>query len=236
MVPRPRPGPHRLPRAQGHRVPRLAARDADRQGAPPRAPGRGAQEGAAAGLRDDPDRLGPGRGPADPLARRRSTPRSCSRWSRRNRERLRPWMPWEPTTQGPDDTRAFIALVPRLRDTTSRPTACSWTARSSAPSGCASTSLANARGDRVLDRRGARGPRDRDARRRAVPGLRVRRAGPAPHRAARRPSRTRGAARWPSGSGMREEGVLREAERVARRLPRPGGLRAPRGRVAPQRA
>ena len=26
-----------------------------------------------------------------------------------NRDRLRPWMPWEPTTQGPEDTRAFIA-------------------------------------------------------------------------------------------------------------------------------
>jgi ribosomal-protein-serine acetyltransferase len=26
----------------------------------------------------------------------------------RNRDRLRPWMPWEPTTQGPGDIRAFI--------------------------------------------------------------------------------------------------------------------------------
>jgi ribosomal-protein-serine acetyltransferase len=25
-----------------------------------------------------------------------------------NRDRLRPWMPWEPTTKSPDDTRAFI--------------------------------------------------------------------------------------------------------------------------------
>ncbi len=25
-----------------------------------------------------------------------------------NRDRLRPWMPWEPTTRGPADTRAFI--------------------------------------------------------------------------------------------------------------------------------
>jgi ribosomal-protein-serine acetyltransferase len=25
-----------------------------------------------------------------------------------NRERLRPWMPWEPTTRSPDDVRAFI--------------------------------------------------------------------------------------------------------------------------------
>lgn len=26
----------------------------------------------------------------------------------RNRDRLRPWMPWEPTTKGPADTRSFI--------------------------------------------------------------------------------------------------------------------------------
>jgi ribosomal-protein-serine acetyltransferase len=26
----------------------------------------------------------------------------------RNRDRLRPWMPWEPTTKGPADVRAFI--------------------------------------------------------------------------------------------------------------------------------
>ena len=35
MVPRPRAGPHRLPRAARDRVPRLAARDDGRQGAPP---------------------------------------------------------------------------------------------------------------------------------------------------------------------------------------------------------
>ena len=39
VVPRPRPGPHRLPRAQGDRVPRRAPGDADRQGAAARAAG-----------------------------------------------------------------------------------------------------------------------------------------------------------------------------------------------------
>ena len=107
VVPRPRPGAHRLPRAQGDRVPRRAPRDADRQGAAARAAGGRAREARG--------RVGHAR-PVNPIlwelgdgiVVRTLTPDDDVELFAlvdRNRDRLRPWMPWEPTTKGPGDTR-----------------------------------------------------------------------------------------------------------------------------------
>ena len=85
-----------------------------------------------------------------------------------NRERLRPWMPWEPDDEGPADTRAFIERSRWRPSTTWRATGSGSTAAWSGTIGLRVDPMDAEGRDRLLDRRRRRGTRDRDPRVRAV--------------------------------------------------------------------